>query len=235
MNIRFLLLFLLAANLFAEDVAKKWATTAESGVVLSTGNTEAKTISLKTYAKYEPEKWLHEIKLEKLYSSSTGKNSADIFMALQKSAYKLQASNLIFESLKFNKDKFNGFDYEFNATLGYERKFIDNNTIKLFLAAGPAYYRFVKGVDPVSNKLTAVFNLPFEWNIREGLLFTETLNFLFGDSSVGLNSESISGLKVKLVGNLAMKNTFTLKNKTKVPEGKKGTDTLTEITLVMDF
>jgi putative salt-induced outer membrane protein len=238
MRMVFLLLLFSLTDLLAEDAVqpapKKWTATAESGVVISTGNTENKTISLKTYAKYEPEKWLYELKLEKLFGSTSGQAKADIFTAYQKSAYKMSGRDLIFESIKYNKDRFNGFNYEFNTTLGYERKIIDNSSVKLGIAAGPSYYRFAK-VEVTFNKLTATTNIPFLWNIREDLIFSQNLNFVFGDSSVGLITESISGLQVKLIGNLAMKNTLTVKNKTKAPEGKKNTDTITEVTLVMDF
>lgn len=239
------ILLLLASSVLmnvasAADEKKEspWTSSVELGFIRTTGNTQTQTSALKADVVYEVEKWRHTGHFEGYGSASedsAGRNvvSAERYELSGKSDYKINESDYIFGLVKLQKDRFSGFEYEHIVSAGYGHKLIKQEDMELDLEIGPGI-RFFKP-DGLSSDDEATLRLAanYWWQISDNSKFTQELSTEIGE--VITSTKSVTGMQADISGALAMKVTYTIRNKTKVPVGTKKTDTELGVTLVYNF
>jgi putative salt-induced outer membrane protein len=234
-------LLVAAGNAFAEEKEEKspWTSSVELGFVKTTGNTETQNIVGKANVVYEVEKWRHTGYAEGYGSESanqtTGENevSAERYQLRGKSDYKFTERDYVYLSLKLTKDRFSGFEYDHVLSAGYGRKAIKQENMELDLEIGPGE-RFFK-VDDGQADEEAVLRLAanYWWQISASSKFTQILNTEIGEDIT--SSESITGIQAAINKTLALKFTYTIRNKSKVPDGTEKNDTEAAMSLVYNF
>ena len=237
-------LFTVAGNALAAEEAKSeekspWTSSVELGFVRTTGNTETQTIAGKADVVYEVEKWRHTGHAEgygaEAVNQDTGENevSAERYQLLGKSDYKFTERDYAYGLIRLNKDRFSGFEYDHIISAGYGRKAILRDTMELDLEIGPGE-RFFK-VDGGQADEEAVLRLAanYWWQITGSSKFTQLLSTDIGEELT--TSESITGIQANINKTLALKFTYTVRHKTKVPVGNEKTDTETAMNLVYSF
>lgn len=230
---------LVTANVYAEKEKSPWTSSIELGMINTTGNTKTQTTAAKADVTYEVDKWRHNGHAEAYGSSSedvvTGKSvtSAERYLLAGKSDYKFTELDYAFGLVKLQKDLFSGFEYEHVVALGYGRKLIKQADMELDVEIGPGV-RFYKVDNGVSDE-EALLRLAgkYWWAISEHSKFTQDLIVEIGEELT--STTSVTGLQANINSALAMKLTFTAKNKSEVPVGTKETDTETALTLVYNF
>lgn len=224
----------------AEKAAEKspWTSTAELGFIRTTGNTETQTSALKVDVTYEVDKWRHNAHLEGFGSESeddTGKNivSAERYELSGKSDYKFNEHDYIFGLVKLQKDRFSGFEYEDIVSLGYGRKAIKQENMELDLEIGPGirFFKIDNGVSDDEALLVLAAN--YWWAISDTSKFTQELSTEIGENIT--STKSVTGIRANINSTLALKFTYTIRNKTKVPADTEKTDTEAAMTLVYSF
>lgn len=236
-------LFVVSGNALAEDKKEEkakspWTSSVELGVINTTGNTVTQTTALKADVTYEVDKWRHNGHAEGYGASSedaAGNNvvSAERYELSGKSDYKYNEYDYAFALAKLQKDRFSGFEYEHVVSVGYGRKIIKQADMELDLEIGPGV-RFFKVDNGVSDE-EALLRLAgkYWWAITAHSKFTQDLVFEIGEDLT--TTKSVTGLQANINSALAMKLTFTVKNKSEVPVGTEETDTETAVTLVYNF
>ncbi len=211
-----------------------WKGKGEAGLVFARGNSVADTINFKLGMSKEVEQWKHALEMSALRASTDGVESAERYMAGWQSDYKLSARTFWFSGLRYENDKFSGFDYQASASTGMGYKFYDTDKIKLSAQAGAGYRQlsnnvtgestgelvFVAGMD-YENKLTATTKVVDKFHTESGSSNTLLTNFL--------------GLEVKMSDALAMSVGLDVRENTKPPAGKEKVDTVTTVNLVYAF
>ncbi len=217
---------------------KGWQSTAEAGIIVTSGNTKTSSFNGKFDTNKEVEKWRFNLHAETLSSSSDNVKSAEKYLASGQSNYKFNKFDYMFGLLMYNKDLFSGYQYQTTLAAGYGRRLLDDETMTLDMEAGPGV-RFSKidtGIDPnAKTKSTAILRLAakYRWKLSDSSKFSEDLTSEAShDSSV---AKSVTGLTAKVNSSLAMKVTVTLTRTTHVPVGTKENDTETALTLVYSF
>ena len=237
-------LFTVAGNALAAEEAKSeekspWTSSVELGFVRTTGNTETQTIAGKADVVYEVEKWRHTGHAEgygaEAVNQDTGENevSAERYQLLGKSDYKFTERDYAYGLIRLNKDRFSGFEYDHIISAGYGRKAILRDNMELDLEIGPGE-RFFK-VDGGQADEEALLRLAakYWWQITGSSKFTQLLSTDIGEELT--TSESITGIQANINKTLALKFTYTVRHKTKVPVGNEKTDTETAMNLVYSF
>ncbi len=236
-------------NVYAADekTAKEkspWKSEVELGFIRTTGNTETQTTALKADATYEVDKWRHNAHAEGYGQQSkvdTGETvvSAERYELSGKSDYKFSELDYMFGLLKLQKDRFSGYVYDHIVSVGYGRKLIKQDSMELDVEIGPGA-RFFKvdtapGAVDAGNDSEAVLRLSgkYWWAITGNSKFTQEVSTEIGETIT--SSQSITGLQANINSTLALKFTYTLRHKTKVPEGNEKLDTETAMTLVYSF
>lgn len=221
-----------------EAPADGWKSTAEAGVVVTNGNTKTSTFNGKFDSNKEVEKWRYNLHAEALSSSNGNVQSAEKYLASGQSNYKYNKFDYMYGLAMHEKDRFSGYDYQTTLAVGYGRRLINDDTMKLDLEIGPGvrFSRVDDEIDPNAQAQSdAILRLAakYLWKVSTNATFTEDLTSeLGGDANI---TKSVTGLKANINSSLAMKTTVTIKHTSKVPLGTKKTDTETALTLVYSF
>ncbi len=237
---------LVVTNVQAADEKKAkeespWKSEVELGFIRTTGNTETQTTAIKADATYEVDKWRHNAHAEGYGQQSkndAGETvvSAERYQMLGKSDYKFTELDYVFGLVKLQKDRFSGYVYDHIVSFGYGRKLIKQNAMELDVEIGPGARLFKIDTTPeVSSDSEAVLRLSgkYWWAITGNSKFTQVLSADIGETIT--SSESITGLQANINSTLALKFTYTVRHKTKVPDGNEKLDTETAMTLVYSF
>ncbi len=236
------------ANVQAADEKKAdespWKSNVELGFIRTTGNTETQTTAIKADATYEVDKWRHNAHAEGYGQQSkvdTGETvvSAERYELSGKSDYKFSELDYAFGLLKLQKDRFSGYVYDHILSLGYGRKLLKQKDMELDVEIGPGA-RFFKletapGDVDKGSETEAVLRLSgkYWWAITGNSRFTQEISTEIGETIT--SSQSITGIQANINSTLALKFTYTLRHKTKVPQGNEKLDTETAMTLVYSF
>ena len=234
-------LLVASTNVMAEEEKadeSPWKSSVELGFIRTTGNTETQTTALKADVTYEVEKWRHTGHAEGYGQQSENDQgetivSAERYELSGKSDYKFTERDYVFGMVKLQKDRFSGFEYEHIVAFGYGRKAIKQENMELDLEIGPGE-RFFK-VDNGSSDEEALLRLSanYWWQITGTSKFTQELTTEIGEEIT--SSKSITGIQANINSTLALKFTYTVRHKTKVPVDTEKTDTEAAMTLVYNF
>ena len=223
-----------------EETAEKspWTSAIELGFIRTTGNTETQTAAIKADVKYEVDKWRHTGHAEGYSTESAdaaGNNvvSAERYELSGKSDYKFNEHDYVFGLVKLQKDRFSGFEYEDTVSVGYGRKVIKQKDMELDLEIGPGV-RFFK-VDDGASDDEALLRLAgkYWWQMTANSKFTQDLSFDIGEEIT--STESVTGVQANINSTLALKFTYTIRNKSETPAGVDETDTEIATTLVYTY
>ncbi len=227
---------LITTNVHAaeEQPRELWEASAELGFVSTTGNTETETLNAKAEASTDRDQWRHAIEAATLKSSDADTTTAQKFTLSGQSDYKLEGKkNYLFGLVSYENEKFSGYDYRVTETIGYGRRVIEDEDLKLDLEIGPGarQSKLDSGESDSEGLIYAAAKL--KWQVGKNSQFREVLTVDAGEDVTV--TKSVTSLSSKVNGNLSMKVTFTYKNTSDVPVGVEETDTETGVTLVYAF
>lgn len=235
-------LLLASTSVFAEDKKEEakspWTASAELGFIRTTGNTETETTAAKGDISYEVDKWRHTGHAE-AYGQKSKNNqgvsitSAERYELMGKSDYKFTELDYAYGMVQLQKDLFSGFEYEHIVSAGYGRKLIKQPEMELDVEIGPGM-RFFK-VDNGASEEEALLRLSgnFWWDITDTSKFTQELTTDIGEDFT--STKSVTGIQAAINSTLALKFTYTIRNKSKVPANIEKTDTEAAMTLVYTY
>ena len=205
----------------------------ELGYVDTSGNTETKSLNAKAKVEAMYKKWRQTLELEALNSSAQNVTTAERYLGSLKTDYRFSKRDYAFGLLKYENDRFSGYDYWASITLGYGRRVIDEKSLWLEFEGGPGYrYSKLSEGDSLDEAILRLAG-SLGWQISESALFEQDLSSEIGEE-VTIN-RSVTALSMQIIGSLAMKLSYTYGHTSKVPEGVKKADTKTAVTLVYNF
>ena len=228
------ILMLLAGMAQADDWGDEgWSGFGELGAVMTRGNTDAESINAKTRVRYEEEFWRHTLQLEALKRAEEGTTTAERYLGNFKSDWKFRPREYLFGVLRYENDRFSGYEYQASAAVGYGRRVIDTERTRLELEAGVGV-RQSKVRDGERDDDTILRGaLFFERRLSENSRFGQDLLVQAGQDNTEV--ESVSSLTAAINDRLAMRLSLTAKHNTDVPEDTEKTDTITAVSLVYNF
>ena len=203
-------------------------------IVFARGNTDADTVNFKLGMSEAVDRWKHSLEMAALRATSGGVKSADRYLAGWQSDYKMNDRTFAFGGLRYERDKFSGFDYQATASTGIGYKFYDTEKMKLSGQAGAGYRRIKDGVTGQSSG-NAVFVAGFDY---ENVLTATTKvvdKFHLESGSDNTLLSNFVGLEVKMNTSLALSVGLDARQNTKPPAPRKKTDTVTTVNLVYAF
>jgi len=221
--------------LLAEEQAGKsaleqtWEASAELGFVKTSGNSETETLNAKFDASTAYTDWKHLLHLETLNSSSSDVRSAEKYLVEGQTDYFIDDRTYALGVVTWEKDKFDGFDYQASVALGLGYKVIQEADMEMSLELAPGYRvsEFEADYNEEDAIVRAVEN--FSWNISETSTLDQMLSTEAGDSNT-VTRFGIS-LTSQVADALSMKVGYTIKHNSDVPLGSRKTDRETSVTL----
>ncbi|WP_372872023.1 YdiY family protein [Shewanella sp.] len=218
---------------------KTFAGEAELGATLTTGNTDTSSLKGRLGLKHELGNWENQYTLEALYKEDTDEVTAERYFAGAQGNYKFDDDDYLFVNANYEQDPFTGYDYKFTAAMGYGHHLIDTDKTTLSLEAGPGFqYKRLDDVqaallgDTSESNVVAHGVMNFETEISESSKFKQLIVADYGDK---LEARSESSLTANIIGSLAMKFAVVVRYNSDPLDGKKSTDTETNMTLLYAF
>lgn len=221
-----------------------WTGQGEAGLVIADGNTDAKTANAKLKLATEIDKWKHSFGLAGLYASDDDGTTAQRWEAFGQSDYNFSERTFWFGAVRYEDDKFSGFEYQATLSSGLGRKFINTEATQFVGTAGVGY-KFVETRDafdedgllvkPGDTDSEVVFRgtLAFEHAFNASTKLLDSFIAEAGSDNTYLQNDL--ALQVKMSDVLALALGYSVRHNTDPPTGFKKTDTLTTINLVYEF
>ena len=238
MRIRLLLALAIALtpmSLVAQDAeeASPWTGKASLGYLATSGNTENSTLNSAFEVGYASGKWAHLFNAAAISASENEINTAEAYDLGWKSERKITDVDFLYGRLEWRKDKFGAYDTQFSQTLGYGRRLIDNDVHKLNveLGAGARQSTLQSGLD--ENETIFTVGGYYLWQFSETANFRQDLKVEAGESNT--YAESVTAISARLVGDLALVASYTIKNNSDVPPLTEKTDTYSALSLEYSF
>jgi putative salt-induced outer membrane protein len=233
----FLMLALVSAplSLVAEETeeASPWAGKATLGYLATSGNTENSTLNTGFEVGYASGKWAHLLQAAAITASENEITTAEAYDLGWKSERKITDQDFVFGRIQWRKDNFGGYDTQFSQTLGYGRRLIDNGKHKLNVELGIGARQSELQFGGRQDETIFTAGGYYKWQFSETAEFRQDLKTESGSSNT--YSESVTALSAKLVGDLALVASYTIKNNSDVPPLTESTDTYTALSLEYSF
>lgn len=211
----------------------QWDGAAELGFIMNRGNTETESLNAKLRIENSRPKWRHRAELKVLQASEHDTTTAESYELAGRSEYLLDKNDYLFGSLRYQDDRFAGYDRRTTEVLGYGHQFLKRSDMHLKGEFGVGG-RQTKYTDGTTDEEGIVrIGLDYKWNISKTSSFGEVVYVEHGDNNT--YTESVTELTAKINNSLAMKVGYTVKHNSDPQPGFKKTDTQTTVTLVYDF
>lgn len=237
------LILLLAAS----AAQAQWSGKAELGVLLSDGNTEAKSANTKVDLTHEGTLWTNNIFASALYSENADFTNAERYEVRYKLDRKVTDRFSWFIGARGEQDKFSGFAYQATVSTGATYKFIDNDKTKFDGSIGAGYRQLqpqvliktdagevlarIKGEeqsDPV-----ATLGSNFEHALTENTKITNKFLAEVGSDNTSLQDDI--ALQVNMTEVLALALGIGVRYNTDPPPLAESTDTQFTVNLVYNI
>ncbi len=211
-----------------------WKGEGELGFTSTSGNTDSENLNARLGVAREEGKWKHAADLRAIKNTTEDETTADSLVFREKSEYKLGEKSYAFGQLRYEDDEFSGYDYQTSISFGLGSRYIENEQHLLDASIGLGY-RSIKDSATGESEEDAIITgeVIYAYKISETATFTQTFFVESGDENT--HSESDTGLKTQIAGNLASKIGYLVKHNSDVPPGIDKTDEIISVSLVYSF
>lgn len=238
---------LLAAVVLATPAlaVEPWSGDVGVGYLATSGNSESSSVNGKFELVYTAKRWRNTLNGAATQSAqedeATGetRRSAERYTAGDKADFNFTERDYAFVAFEWEKDLVGPIRERMSETAGYGRKVLTGpeHTLELELGAGVRQTETqVTPEAPVavtSDDAIGRGRLAYRWAFTENNHFAETIKVESGESNT--LSESVSELKLQVVGALFALASFTVRQNSDVPPGTEKTDTIASFSLGWTF
>ncbi|MDH5617447.1 MAG: DUF481 domain-containing protein [Gammaproteobacteria bacterium] len=221
-------------SLMAQDAPESpWSGKATLGYLATSGNTENTTLNSGFEVGYTAGKWVHILNAAAINASENELTTAEAYNLGWKSERNLTDKDFLFGRLDWRKDIFGGFDTQFSQTVGYGRRLIDSDQHKLNAEIGAGARQSTLQDGTKEDETIFRGGMYYKWLFSETAEFRQNLTTEAGDENTYI--ESVTALSAKLLGDLALVASYTIKHNTDVLPLLEETDTYTALSLEYAF
>ena len=217
----------------AAEPESPWSGKVSLGYLSTSGNTDTTTYKTAFEVAYEKNKWKHKLSGGANGAEDTDVSTAESYQMAWKTDYSFTEHDYVFGLINWNKDRFSGVTEQLSESIGYGRRVFDTPSHILNLEIGVGN-RDADLSDGTSESGAIVRGgLDYTWLFSETSGFSQKLNVETGSDNTYI--ESISELRARLVGDLAIVLSYTVRDNSDVPMGNVNTDKLTAISVEYAF
>lgn len=221
-----------------------WLGKAEAGYVMARGNTETNTANARLDLENEKNRWKHSVSMSGLYGRSNDITNAQRSDFFWRSDFARTERFFTFGSLRYEEDRFSGFDYQGTLAAGVGYHFKDTEATKFTGTLGVGYrvlrpeelvrdafgnvVQRIKGEQ--SEDLVGNAGIDYEHKLTANTTLTDKLLVEAGSTNTFASNDL--AVRVSMTDKLALSVAYTVRHNTKPPAGLEKTDQLTTLNLV---
>lgn len=214
--------------------AEGWSGEVSIGYLSTSGNTSTSSGSAKVAADYVAQQWKNAIAASAINTEDQGQTSAERYTVGDKLDWNFSERNYVFGAVEYEKDLFGGIRERISETAGYGRHVLigPDHLLDLEIGAG-ARQTEVQGTGAEERDAIGRAYGKYQWKISATSTFAQALKVESGKSNTF--TESVTELKLSVIGNLFATLSYTVKNNSDVPAGSERTDTASAVSLTYQF
>ena len=217
----------------AAEEESPWSGAISLGYLSTTGNTETTSYNTKLGVSYESDGWKHSLSAAAHGADESEETTAEAYQAGWKSEYSFTDHDFLFGTVDWRKDRFSGVDQQLTESVGYGRRLIDTENHHLSAGLGVGH-RSADLADGTSESgVIGRGSIDYDWTWSETAGFGQ--NVIVESGSDNTYIESVSLVRARLLGDLALVLSYTVKHNTDVPVGSENTDKLSAISIEYAF
>ena len=216
-----------------EEAEGPWSGAASLGYLATSGNTENSTLNAAFGLAYAPGLWKHSLRALAINAAENEVTTAEAYELGLKSEREFGESNYLFGRLDWRKDRFSSYDSQFSQAVGYGRRLIESERhwLNAEIGVGSRQSDLIDGTS--ESEFIVRGGLDYLWTLNDTANFSQLIGVEAGDTNTYI--ESVSALKAKLLNDLALVLSYTIKHNTDVLPLTEKTDTYTAISLEYAF
>jgi putative salt-induced outer membrane protein len=177
--------------------------------------------------------WLHGWTALAVNASTDGATTAEAYAAGYKGRREFSETTYLFATGDWRQDRFSGYDKQTTEAVGYGRRLIDTDRQTLALEGGIGAKQSTLSDGTNLDEGIVRGGLDYILHISDTSDFTQKVLLEIGDEN--RYTEFVSAIKAKLVGDLALVASYTVKKNSDVLPGIEETDTFTALSLEYGF
>lgn len=211
-----------------------WWGEASLGVLTTSGNSETRSINGKFTLDYASSSWSDELVAQAVNAADGGETTGERYLLTNKLDYTFFEQNYAFLATDFEKDMFGGVRDRTSQTAGLGRHVLGGprHRLDIELGAGARQQREQASREKDSD-LIGRFGVDYRWNLSETSGIRQRLKVESGKANTF--SESVSELRLYVIGNLFASVVLTVQNNSDVESGVKHTDSTTAVNFSYAF
>lgn len=210
-----------------------WEGKASFGYLASSGNSESLSVNAAAEVAYTAGRWRHVAEVSALGAQDDTDTTAEAYEAGWKSELSLGEFSYVFGNLRWQKDKFSGYDQQITESLGYGRRFVNGERHILNGEAGLGARQSDLRDGTSESELILRGALDYRWRFSDTARFDQ--DFTVESGAENTYMESVSALRANVLEAFALVLSYTVRRNTEVPAGSEKTDTFTAISLEYTF
>lgn len=214
--------------------AGDWKGEAGAGLLTTSGNSETESLNGNFALEYTDKPWKNSFSASAINNGDEQGRTAERYAVGNKTDYDFTERDYLFLALEWEKDLFGGIRERTSETIGYGRHVL-TGPVHLLDAEIGIGARQTEEQDTGAKEDEVIGRLggKYQWLISDTSAFSQSLKIEHGSSNTF--TESVSALKLSIIGNLFAKISFTVRNNSDVPPDTKKTDTETAVSLSYAF
>ncbi|HET8882966.1 MAG TPA: DUF481 domain-containing protein [Solimonas sp.] len=215
--------------------AAPWSGDVAVGYLATTGNSKTSSLNGKFSLVYAQERWKNTLSAAAINTYADNESSAESYTANEQLDYNFTPRDYAFGAVEWNKDLFAAIRERTSETAGYGRHVLIGPTHFLDLEVGVGARQQQTSDIPRERESEFIERgaAKYRWAITQTTSFTESLKVESGHSNT--YTESITALKLQIVGSLFANLSYTIKNNTQSAPDTKKTDTEAAVTVSYEF
>lgn len=231
---RFGALFLMLMGVTHTAQAGNWLGEASLGYLGTSGNTQTRSINAKVAVDYSEQVWKNAFTASAINSADEAGTTTERYLLTDQVNLNFSERDYVFVSAEFEKDLFGGIRERTSETAGYGRHLLTGPVHKLDaeIGAGARQSREQTTRERQSDAIARA-SVKYAWEISDSSSLAQSLKSEAGESNVYV--ESVTELKLSIIGNLSAALSYTVKNNSQVPVDTENMDTFTAVNLVYGF
>lgn len=198
------------------------------------GNAETTSLNTKLLLEYAAGRWKNGFQVSAVNTGDELQTTAERYSISDKLDYNLSEKNYIFGVVEYEKDLFGGTRERTSEAVGYGRHILTGpvHTLDAELGAGARQTRAnVTGEENADaiGRATSIY----QWAISDTARFLQSIKVESGETNTF--SESVTELKLSIIGNLAAVLGYNLRHNSNVPPTTEKLDRTASVTLTYGF
>lgn len=215
--------------------AAPWSGDIALGYLATTGNTETSSVNSRASLVYAHERWKNTSSAKAVHTQDARGSGAENYAASEQLDFNFTPRNYGFIALEWNKDIYAAIRERTSETLGYGRHVLMGPAHRLDLEMGAGARQSVLNERPRRHEDDAIARgaVKYQWSFSPTSSFQQAMLVESGEANT--YTESLSALKLAVIGNVYANVSYTIKSNTKTADDTRKTDSELALTLSYEF